>query len=187
MMKKKRREDAGNYYSIYMTDLGCGGIVASSEGLIEIFLPESLSVEEMKSRILGLYPRASGESEATIAAADLLEKYFSGKRVRFDLPLDQEGCTVFQREVYKAVYEIPYGCVRTYKEVAERINRPGAARGIGTAMAGNTLPVIVPCHRVIGSGGDMTGYSGPGGTDLKMRLLRMEGVAFLDGKKKVRI
>jgi methylated-DNA-[protein]-cysteine S-methyltransferase len=183
MMKRKRREDAGIYCSVYVTDLGCGGIVASREGLMEIFLPEAVSAGEMKARILGFYPHASGESEVTIAAAGLLEKYFSGEKVRFDLPLDQEGCTGFQLEVYKAVYEIPYGCVRSYKEVADEIKRTGAARGIGSAMAGNSLPVVVPCHRVIGSGGEMTGYSGPGGTDLKMRLLRMEGVSFTEGKK----
>ncbi len=186
-MKKKRRENAGIFNSIYMTDLGCGGVVASRDGLMEVFLPESLPAGEMIKRIFQLYPCASGESKTTVAAANRLEKYFSGEKVQFDLPLDQEGCTVFQREVYKAVFEIPYGSVRTYKEIAEAINRPGAPRGIGAAMAGNALPVIIPCHRVIGSGGDMTGYSGPGGIDLKIHLLQMEGVAFIDGKKKVRV
>ncbi len=186
-MKRKRRADSGICCSVYVTDIGVGGIVASSKGLIEIFMPEARSADEMKSVILRLYPQVSGESEITTTAAGLLKEYFSGKKVEFDLPLDREGYTDFQRDVYKAVYEIPYGSVRTYKEVAERIKRPGAARGIGVAMAGNPLPIVVPCHRVVGSGGEMTGYSAPGGTDLKMRLLMMEGVEFIEGMKKVKI
>ncbi len=186
-MKRKRREDAGIYCSVYLTVMGVGGIVASRKGLIEIFMPQTRSAGEMKSVILRFYPRVSGESEITTTVAGLLKEYFSGEKVEFDVPLDREGCTDFQQDVYEAVYEIPYGSVRTYKEVAERIKRPGAARGIGAAMAGNPLPIVVPCHRVVGSGGEMTGYSAPGGTDLKMRLLMMEGVEFVEGKNKVKI
>lgn len=184
-MKKKRREEAGVFFSLYETASGSGGVVASSEGLLEVFLPVSATDEEMKSHITRLYPLVSGENALTRKAADMLRKYFSGQRVDFDLPLDLRNCTEFRRTVYEAVSGIAYGTVKTYAEVAAGIGRSGASRGIGSAMAANTLPVIIPCHRVIGSNGKMTGYSAPGGTVTKANLLQMEGVLFDKGKKKV--
>jgi methylated-DNA-[protein]-cysteine S-methyltransferase len=185
-VKKKRREEAGTCFSVYATPSGFGGVVASSEGLVEVFLPVSDTVEEMKSHIARLYPKAAGENTLTGKAAEMLRKYFSGQKVSFDLPLDLEDCTEFRRTVYKAVSRIPYGSVRTYAEVAAEIKSPKASRGIGSAMAGNPVPIIIPCHRVIGSDGKMTGYSAPGGTDMKAKLLRMEGVRFEKGEKKVK-
>lgn len=186
-MKKKRKEVTGVFLSVYATELGFGGAVASDKGLIEIFMPEAGSEEEMKSLIQRSYLGGAGENELTSTVAGLLGKYFSGKKVDFVQSLDTEGLTDFQRDVYEAVSHIPHGSVRSYKEIAEKIGRPGAARGIGAAMAANPLPVVIPCHRVVGAGGEMTGYSAPGGIDLKIRLLLMEGVEFHEGGKKVKM
>ena len=181
-MNKRRRAETGTFFSVYATASGFGGVVAGSGGLLEVFLPVSATKEEMESCISRLYPRALGENALTRKAATLLRDYFSGKRVEFDLPLDLENCTEFRLAVYKVVAGIAYGTVKTYGEVAAAIGRPGAARGIGSAMAANCLPIIIPCHRVIGSDGKMTGYSAPGGTDMKADLLQMEGVLLERGK-----
>lgn len=185
-MNRRRREKAGKYFSVYAAPSGFGGVVASSAGLLEVFLPAPNTIEEVKSHIMRLYPKASGENALSRKAAEMLRKYFSGQRVDFDLPLDLEDCTDFRRTVYEAVYRIPYGTVRTYAEVAAEISNPRASRGVGSAMAGNSLPIIIPCHRVIGANGKMTGYSAPGGTGLKANLLQMEGVCFKNGSKKVK-
>ena len=185
-MERNRRKEVGKYCSVYVVSSGCGAVVAGDVGLIEVFLPVPQVGEEMTSRIARLYPLASTENEATLKAADLLEKYFSGEQVRLDVTLDLGGCTEFQRSVYGAVRKIPYGVVKTYAEIAAQINRPKASRGIGSAMARNPLPIVIPCHRVIGSDGRLTGYSGPGGVGMKNDLLRMEGVPFDERGGKVR-
>lgn len=176
MMKKKSKNEAGRYFSLYKTESGCGGVVASDEGLVKVFLPAKRSIEEMESHIVKSYPLVSSDSNVTRKAAELLQKYFTGESVIFDLPVDLKSCTTFQQTVYEAVAQIPYGDVKSYAEVAAVITRPKASRGIGSAMARNPLPIIIPCHRVVGSSGKMTGYSAPGGVEMKKSLLQMEGV-----------
>ena len=105
------------------------------------------------------------------AAARQLDEYFQGRRHRFDLPLAPR-CTPFQREVLNALQAIPYGQTRSYKEVAAAIGRPKAVRAVGAANARNPIPIIIPCHRVIGSDGSLTGFGG--GLGAKRRLLRLE-------------
>ncbi len=100
-----------------------------------------------------------------------LEEYVRGQRRRFGVPFELEG-THFQCEVWKALFEIPCGEVRTYGEVARALGCPGAARAVGAAAAKNPLPVIVPCHRLVGAGGALTGFSG--GLEVKRRLLEIE-------------
>ncbi|HET6420278.1 MAG TPA: methylated-DNA--[protein]-cysteine S-methyltransferase [Geobacteraceae bacterium] len=185
-MKKCRRNDVGIFYSIYETSTGFGGVVASSEGLIEVLLPVSISVDEIKSQIKQLYPRVTGENTLTGNAAELLRDYFNGQKVSFELPLDLGNCTEFSLLVYKSVSRIPYGSVKNYAEVAAETGSPKASRGVGSVMAGNTIPIIIPCHRVIGSDGKMTGYSAPGGTEMKSILLQMEGIRFEKGGKKAK-
>jgi len=101
-----------------------------------------------------------------------LDEYFSGQRRRFDLPLAPRG-TAFQQAVWRALLEIPFGETRSYRQQAERIGRPTAIRAVGTANGANPLAVIVPCHRVIGSDGSLTGYAG--GLARKALLLELEG------------
>jgi methylated-DNA-[protein]-cysteine S-methyltransferase len=101
-----------------------------------------------------------------------LEEYFKGERDEFTLPLKIEG-TDFQREVWKALSEIPYGSTCSYGDVAKRINRPKAVRAIGQANKANRFPIIIPCHRVIGKNNSLTGYAGKQ-VDKKEILLSLE-------------
>jgi len=100
-----------------------------------------------------------------------LREYFDGARRDFDLPLKLSG-TEFQVSVLKALQEIPYGETVSYGEIARRIGRPKAVRAVGAANGRNPLPIVVPCHRVIGATGDLTGFGG--GLDTKEALLRLE-------------
>ena len=111
------------------------------------------------------------EPEAFPEARGQLEAYFDGRLTRFDLPLRLEG-TEFQRRVWDALLEIPYGETASYGEIAGRIGAPGAARAVGLANGRNPVGIIVPCHRVIGSDGSLTGYGG--GLDRKLTLLQLE-------------
>ena len=101
-----------------------------------------------------------------------LDEYFAGKRRTFDLPLAPKG-TPFQLAVWHALLEVPYGDTVTYAELARRIGKPNAVRAVGAANGANPIPVIIPCHRVIGSNGTLTGYGG--GIERKQWLLALEG------------
>jgi methylated-DNA-[protein]-cysteine S-methyltransferase len=111
------------------------------------------------------------------ALTDKLERYFEGEPVVFDEPLDPTTGTDFQREVWALTKAIPRGQTRTYGQIAREAGSPGAARAVGQSMARNPWPVIVPCHRVVGHDGRLTGFGG--GLDMKRRMLVMEG-AILD-------
>ena len=105
------------------------------------------------------------------AACAQLNEYFAGSRKEFDLPLRLTG-TEFQVSVLEALQDIPYGETTSYGEIAKRIGRPKAVRAVGAANGRNPIPIVVPCHRVIGSTGDLTGFGG--GLDTKEALLRLE-------------
>ncbi|MBU0705119.1 MAG: methylated-DNA--[protein]-cysteine S-methyltransferase [Chloroflexi bacterium] len=113
------------------------------------------------------------DPKALTPALTQLREYFSRIRREFDLPLDVRG-TPFQQAVWAQVASIPYGTTTTYGEIAQRIGQPGAARAVGAANGANPLPILIPCHRVIGSGGSLTGYGG--GLEVKVALLRLEGI-----------
>ncbi|QUR68436.1 methylated-DNA--[protein]-cysteine S-methyltransferase [Mycobacterium spongiae] len=104
-------------------------------------------------------------------AADQLNAYFSGELQEFDIELDLQG-TEFQQRVWKALLTIPYGETRSYGDIADQIGSPGAARAVGLANGHNPISIIVPCHRVIGASGKLTGYGG--GLDRKHALLELE-------------
>jgi methylated-DNA-[protein]-cysteine S-methyltransferase len=104
--------------------------------------------------------------------ADQLRAYFDRKLREFSIPLDLEG-TEFQKDVWQQLREIPYGETRSYVQIAEAIGRPKAVRAVGAANGSNPVAIVVPCHRVIGSSGRLTGYGG--GLPLKKRLLELEG------------
>ncbi len=113
-----------------------------------------------------------GETPLLRRAADQLAEYFARRRTAFDLPLAPEG-TPFEREVWAALRTIPYGETRTYGELARQLGRPNACRAVGRANGRNPLSILLPCHRVIGAGGRLTGYAG--GLAMKEALLRLEG------------
>ena len=104
-------------------------------------------------------------------AARQLGEYFAGKRQRFELPLAPDG-TVFQRKVWAALQAIPYGETRSYGDIAEALGKPKAAMAVGGANGSNPLPILIPCHRVIGADGSLTGYGG--GLEIKRFLLELE-------------
>jgi len=102
-----------------------------------------------------------------------LEEYFSGARDGFDLPLDLQGGTPFQQSVWRALLAIPRGGTTSYGLLSQRIGQPAAARAVGAAVGRNPLSVVVPCHRVLGADGSLTGYAG--GLERKTALLQLEG------------
>ncbi|MDE6659229.1 MAG: methylated-DNA--[protein]-cysteine S-methyltransferase [Eubacterium sp.] len=110
-------------------------------------------------------------SAITQQAIQQLEEYFSGARKNFDLPLEMNG-TEFQLKVWNELCNIPYGETRSYKDIAEKIGNPKAVRAVGGANNKNKLMIIVPCHRVIGADGSLTGYAG--GMDAKKKLIELE-------------
>ena len=118
-------------------------------------------------------PAGEERSDPTLeACASQLGEYFAGKRRSFDLPLSPQG-TEFQRKVWAALATIPYGELRSYRDIARSLDNPKAVRAVGAANGRNPLPIVVPCHRVIGSDGSLTGFAG--GLEAKKVLLRLEG------------
>lgn len=102
-----------------------------------------------------------------------LRAYFAGERTRFDLPLDLLAGTPFQQSVWQALLAIPRGGTTSYAQLARQVGKPQAARAIGAAVGRNPVSIIVPCHRVLGTGGSLTGYAG--GVERKAALLKLEG------------
>ena len=116
---------------------------------------------------------AGSPSPALELAARELEEYFAGERRDFTVPLAAKG-TAFQRLVWAEVLKIPYGTTATYGDIAARIGKSGAAMAVGQANSRNPIPILIPCHRVIGANGKLVGYTG--GMHIKKTLLAVEGV-----------
>lgn len=110
-------------------------------------------------------------------ARQQLEEYETGQREKFDLPLDLSHGTPFQQAVWNCLLSIPYGQTTTYGDIAQHINNPKAVRAVGGAIGKNPISIIVPCHRIIGKDGSLTGYSG--GLDVKTKLLTIENIQLL--------
>jgi epoxyqueuosine reductase len=132
--------------------------------------PEAL-FERLSRYVAGDPPHK--DPEALASALTQLREYFSRIRREFDLSLDVDG-TPFQRAVWDEVAAIPYGATATYGEIAHRLGHPRAARAVGAALGANLLPILIPCHRVIGAGDRLVGYGA--GVEIKAALLRLEGV-----------
>lgn len=146
------------------------------------FLHQAADAQAVAAELAGERTVTSDAARCEPVARQLAE-YFAGERRSFDLPLAPEG-TEFQRAVWDALSAIPYGRTMGYGELARGLGRPAASRAVGRANGANPIPVIVPCHRVIGAQGDLTGYGG--GLERKRFLLRLEGalpepLAFLAG------
>ena len=114
---------------------------------------------------------AGSPSPALELAARALEEYFAGVRREFTVPLAPVG-TAFQLAVWSALREIPYGATASYRDIAVRLGKPGGAVAVGQANSRNPIPIIIPCHRIIGAGGQLVGYTG--GLEIKRFLLRLE-------------
>jgi len=117
--------------------------------------------------------RTERNPAALAPVAGQLREYFAGARSRFDLPLDLSRLSPFQRRVLQTARQIPAGSVWTYRQVAQVIGQPQASRAVGQALGRNPIPIVIPCHRVVRSSGELGGYRG--GLDRKRQLLRLEG------------
>ena len=117
-------------------------------------------------------PENDESDPVLVACATQLSEYFGGKRQDFDMPLGPVG-TEFQQNVWRALKDIPFGELRSYSDIAREIGKPKAVRAVGAANGRNPLPIVVPCHRVIGSNGSLTGFAG--GLAMKKQLLTLEG------------
>jgi methylated-DNA-[protein]-cysteine S-methyltransferase len=152
------------YYCYFETPIGELLLAGDSEGLAMIGFPKGSMRRDPE-------PDWIYNEKALAGACQQLGEYFSGKRKEFDLPLRFDG-TQFQVSVLKALQDIPYGETVSYGEIARRIGKPKAVRAVGAANGRNPLPIVLPCHRVIGTSGDLTGFGG--GLDTKEALLRLE-------------
>ncbi len=126
-----------------------------------------------------LPPAAAGEEDTPPPeirrAAQSIQEHLAGRTVRFDLPVDLGSVSSFEKRVFEALRKTSPGETLSYADLAVRAGRPGAARAVGNALKKNPVPVLVPCHRVLAAGGKIGGFSAPGGTDTKRRLLSLEG------------
>lgn len=152
------------YSTIFESPLGALRLFSNGSALARIMLPFQLSKsaatdEQILDPILN-------------QACTELKSYFAGTRIMFDVPISPEKGTEFQRLVWAELSTIPIGSTITYAELATRIGRPSAVRAVGAANGQNAIPIIVPCHRVIGSDGTLTGFAG--GIELKRQLLDHE-------------
>jgi methylated-DNA-[protein]-cysteine S-methyltransferase len=158
-----------NYFYIYKLKF-CNLFIAEESGKIR-------NVNFSKEKLPNNYDKK--ETPLIKKAANQIEEYFNGKRKVFDLPLVLHG-TDFQVKVWKALQKIPFGKTHSYGEIAAMIGNPKACRAVGMANNRNPIAIIVPCHRVIGSDGSLTGYAG--GLGIKQRLLELEGLGLLQIK-----
>ena len=158
------------------TPLGTIVVGATREGLVRIGLPSEDEGEVLQQLADRLSPRIlRASSEALVLTRRQLDEYFARARRRFDIPLDWRLATGFRREVLRATAAIPYGETSSYRDVATRAGSPNAVRAAGTALATNPLPIVVPCHRVLRTGGGLGQYRG--GPEAKAALLALEGAA----------
>lgn len=146
---------------VYFSPIGKLGINADEKGIRKIdFLEENVIVEN-----------CDGENIFIMEVKKQLDEYFQGKREIFDIPLAPEG-TPFQLKVWESLKNIPYGETRSYKDIAIQIDNPKGYRAVGMANNKNPIPIIIPCHRVVGANGKLVGYAG--GLDKKTFLLELE-------------
>jgi methylated-DNA-[protein]-cysteine S-methyltransferase len=134
----------------------------------------SRAVEELHGELHGQFELRRGDANVARVAKQLRE-YLAGTRDRFDVQIDLSWVTPFRRAVLEECARIPRGQVASYAELARRVGRPKAFRAVGSTMRTNPIPIVIPCHRVIGSGGDLTGFGG--GLEMKRKLLALEGAA----------
>ena len=145
---------------LHPTPIGTVGIVENGRAITDILFEEQLPGHAVRHTTLLLE-----------RAAKQLDEYFAGKRTSFDLPLEPEG-TPYRKKIWQVLTEIPYGQTMTYGEIARRTGNPQASRAVGGANHHNPIPIVIPCHRVIGAGGKLTGYAG--GLPRKEFLLALE-------------
>ena len=155
------------------TPLGDFRLAASDLGLVAIEWADSQP--ELDAFLARLKRPLLPNQKKLAPYAKELREYLDGKRTAFTIPIDWTHFTPFQREALQAVFRIPYGEIRTYLDIAREIGRPHAYRAMGAANAMNPMPIVVPCHRVLGTDGKLHGYGGGTGLPTKEWLLKLEG------------
>lgn len=161
------------WWSELHSDLGTFGFASSERGLLTLLLPNAVAKRDRIIRRLAPGARIVPDDEGRNAEAmRQVREYLAGQRKTFDVVLDQRGSD-FQLAVWRAVYEVPWGETVSYGEIARRIGHPDGAQAVGAANGANPHPIIVPCHRIIGSDGSLVGFGG--GLPLKEALLALEG------------
>lgn len=151
----------------YESPLGRMIVAATRNGLAGVWFEGQRHLPDSSA-----WPEQPGHPVLRQAMAQL-EEYLGGRRTRFDLPLDLRAGTCFQQSVWQALLAIPHGGTTSYGVLSRRIGRPAAVRAVGAAVGRNPLSIVVPCHRVLGAGGSLTGYAG--GLQRKSALLQLEG------------
>ena len=166
-------------YDIIETEFGWVGIAGNERGLTRIILPEK-SAEDILEELSFSFPageKLTREKEMFSSLTKKVRDYFKGIPAAFNREkTDLDGFTPFQKKVLLLTKEIPYGATRTYRGLAEQSGYPLAYRAVGGVMKANPLPLVIPCHRVLGSNGQLTGFSSRGGLELKRKMLTLEGV-----------
>lgn len=170
--------------AVFPTEIGPCAIAWGPTGICGIALPErteSATVERLRHQHPDASPSAPPDDvrRAVERITDLLAGRADDLR---DIDVDDSSCSEFARRVYAAARGVGPGQTTTYGEIASRLGSPHAAREVGQALGHNPLPIIVPCHRVLGAGGKLVGFSAPGGVQTKLRMLAIEGAAAPDGQ-----
>ncbi len=159
--------DTSIVQSRYESPLGPMIVAATAHGLAGVWFAGQRHLPDHEG-----WPHAPQHPVLVEATAQLAD-YFAGRRTRFDMPLDLQGGTPFQQSVWRALLTIPRGRTVSYGHLSRDVGKPAAVRAVGAAVGRNPLSVVVPCHRVLGSDGSLTGYAG--GLDRKTALLQLEG------------
>ena len=151
----------------YASPLGPMIVAATDAGLAGLWFEGQRHLPDTSA-----WPLAP-EHPVLVDAVAQLRDYFAGRRTRFELPLDLQGGTAFQQSVWQALLAIPAGGTTSYGDISQRVGRPRAVRAVGAAVGRNPVSIVVPCHRVLGRDGSLTGYAG--GLERKSALLELEG------------
>jgi methylated-DNA-[protein]-cysteine S-methyltransferase len=165
-------------FALFDTAIGRCGVAWNDRGVTGLQLPEA-DEQQIRARMLQRFP-AAGETIPPAEVRRALEsvvKLLAGEPCDLSVvPLDMDGVPPFHRRVYEVARDIPAGATMSYGEIAARLGAPRAARAVGQALGQNPFPIIVPCHRVLGAGGRIGGFSAHGGVATKLRMLANEGV-----------
>ncbi|MDW6022388.1 methylated-DNA--[protein]-cysteine S-methyltransferase [Mesorhizobium sp. BAC0120] len=165
-------------YTIADTTIGLIGVAWSDHGICRVALPER-DQTRMESRFASRLGVGRGEPPPQVATAiELIKRYAEGEPVDFtSVVVDLDGIDLFRRAIYKAARNLGFGETTTYGGLADAAGHPGKARETGEALGRNPVPLIVPCHRIHAAGGKIGGFSAPGGSSTKEKLLELEGVS----------
>ena len=161
-------------YDVFDTAWGPFATMFSREGLKATLLPDAYGAD-FDATVAIRWPGATYAPGVAGRLRRRIQRYFEGQRVAFDVALDLSDMTCFRQSVLEACHRVPYGRIASYRDLARAAGRPDAMRAVGSTMAHNPLPLIVPCHRVICADGTLGGFSSRDGVAMKLRMLELEG------------